>query len=331
MSFVVNGADWDFNGLNSSKVEELIDRALAFIETSRERGEVVLIGDDFQSRPMYGEAKLWELFSPDSPLSLPYELSQELTAWLMSAPRYADSESWPEGVEDAMISIGGVPSALNEDVAWVHYSIRSRKPCAVLSLHTSGEIDTITDSGDAKIHFVNDEQGRTHFWRDMIVLDGDSLQSLLQFASRAYPELYFIEGVLNDADHLTGGYLALRRDVQRALEMLNDRGHWIFTTPPPALTPDEVSPPDSDASLGNQLIERRFAASGINAAPENPNVRGDRVSREAREAIISGRILYCEWHVKLQRHQNRIYFHKPVVESENKIIIGMISSHLPLP
>ncbi|MCM2505423.1 hypothetical protein NDN16_17280 [Aureimonas altamirensis] len=332
MSFVVNGADWDFHGLSPAEVEELIDHALAFVETSRERGEAVSIGDDFQTRRMHGEATLWDLFSVDSPLPLPRELSQELTAWLMRAPRYADSELWPAGFEDAMISIGGAPSVINEDIAWVHYSLRSGVPSASLTLRASDVVVTSTASGNVETHFVSNEPGRARFWRDMIVRDGDSLESLAQFSSRAYPDLHFVDGVLTSADHhLAGGYLASRQRVQRALEILNDWGFWVFMSPPPALAPGEARPLDPDARPSNHIIELRFAGLGITAAPENPDVRGHRESRQARETLLLGRTLYCEWHVKLQPHQNRIHFHKPVAESCNKVVIGMIHEHLPLP
>ena len=332
MSFVVNGADWNFHGLSSAEAEELIDRALAFVETSRDREETVSIGDDFQTRPMHGEATLWDLFSAESPLPLPRELSQELSAWLMRAPRYADSEQWPAGFEDSMISIGGAPAIINEDVAWVHYSILSGVPSASLNLRTSDVTITNTAVANVEVHFVSDEPGRNRFWRDMIVLDGDSFESLVRFASRAYPDLHFVDGVLAGADHhLAGGYLALRYRVKRALEVLNDWGSWVFTSPPPALAPGDTPPLDINTSPSDHVIELRFAGFGITAAPENPNVRGHRTSREARETLMLGRTLYCEWHVKLQPHRNRIHFHKPVPESSNKVIIGMIHEHLSLP
>lgn len=331
MSFVVNGADWNFNGMDPAEAEELIDRALAFIETSRDRAEEVSVGDDFQSRPMHGVATLWDLFSDASSYSLSRELSQELSAWLMRAPRYADTYDWPAGFEDANISIAGEPPIVNEDVAWVHYSIRSGVPTALLALRTSGVICTNTASGNADVHFVFEELCRTRFWRDMIILDGDRAESLFRFASRAYPDLHFVDGVLAGAEHLAGGYLASRQRVRHALEVLNDWGFWTFTCAPPALAPGEAPPPDPNANPTNHVIELRFTGFGVTAAPENPNVRGHRVSREARETVLSKRKLYCEWHIKLQLHQNRIHFHGPVPESGNKVVIGMIHEHLPLP
>jgi hypothetical protein len=105
----------------------------------------------------------------------------------------------------------------------------------------------------------------------------------------------------------------------------------VFASPSPALTPADTPPLDINKSPSDHVIKLRFAGFGIAAAPENPNVRGHKTSREARETRNVGRTLYCEWHVKLQPHQNRIHFHKPVPESCNKIIIGMIHEHLSLP
>jgi len=332
MSFIVNGADWSFEGISPDEVEQRIDRALAFIETSRERGEAVLIGDDFQTRPMHGQATLWDLFSPNSPLPLSQELAQELSAWLMRAPYYADSDPWPTGFDDELISIGDAQPMNNIDLAWVHYSIRCGVPSASLTLGTTNVIVTRTASANVETHFVSDESGRTRFWRDMIDLDGDTFESFLRLASRAYPDLHFIEGVLTGADHhLAGGYLALRKRIQLALAVLNDWGSWVFTSPPPAIAPGEPTMHDNATSPTNQLIERRFAGLGMTAAPENPNVRAHKASREARETILSGRTLFCEWHIKLEPHQNRVHFHKPVAESNNKVVVGMIHEHLPLP
>ena len=83
MAFIVNGAEWAFNGITVADAQARIERALDFIGTSMERREVVAVGEDFQTRPMCGTESLWELFHKDSALALPPELSRELEAWLM--------------------------------------------------------------------------------------------------------------------------------------------------------------------------------------------------------------------------------------------------------
>lgn len=331
MSFVVNGAEWAFHGMPSEQAEALIERALEFIATSAERGEEVAVGDDFQTRPMHGTSSLWDLFSPTSLLRLRRELSEELAAWLGKAPRYADADEWPQGFGDTAVSIAGGAPAANADVEWVHFAVLSGKAMACLTLDDAQVVETTTAAGSAAIHFVADEPSRKAFWRDAIVLAGDDLDALRRYASRAYPDLHFVDGVLDHAASLAGGYLASRHRVRTALASLDDWGSWVFTCPPPAITPHEGPPPDPDARPTNQLIEHRLAGLQLEAAPEKPNVRLDRVSREARETVLGGEILYCEWHIKLEPHRNRIHFHAPASVSADKVVIGMIDEHLPLP
>jgi len=331
MAFIINGADWNFNGLTPEQAEVLIDRALEFIEVSEARGQGVAIGDDFQTRPMYEMLTLWEMFSQASPFQVRRELSQELAAWLNKAPRYVDAYEWPDGFDDAAISIDGAPPSCNDDVAWVHHSVRAGIPAASLAIGATGIFTTETSTGSADLHFVSNDTERKHFWRDMILLEGDNLNSLLKYSSRAYPDLYFIHGVLEDAARLSGGYASSRHRVRNALEILDDWGSWAFTYPPPAIAPNEGPPSEFAANPTNQLIEHRFAGFGIDAAPEKPNVRNDSVCRTARETALATRTLYCEWHVKLEPHQNRIHFHPPVPESRDKVVIGIIHEHLPLP
>lgn len=66
-------------------------------------------------------------------------------------------------------------------------------------------------------------------------------------------------------------------------------------------------------------------------APENPDVYLDNRCRRAREIAIGERTLYCEWHGKLELHQNRVHIHPPVIESNGKVIIAFFHEHLPLP
>ncbi|MER8948658.1 hypothetical protein [Mesorhizobium sp. M0809] len=317
--------------MSAGDVGRLIDRALDFVAVSADRAEEVMIGDDFQIKLMHGALTLWDLFSEESPLHLRGEMAQELAGWLGRAQRYADTDDWPEGFEDPMVSIDGGPPTYNEDVAWVHYSNRAGRAAACVTLYANSIGTTTTATGNAAVHFVSDDVGRKRYWRDMIVLEGDNLESLVCHAPHAYPDLHFVDGVITHADHLSGGYLASRQRVRAALAALNDWGHWTFTWPPPAIAPGEAPLHVSDAQPSHQLVEHRFTGFGLNAAPEKPNVRDHRVSREAREIVLGGRTLYCEWHVKLEPHRNRIHFHAPVPESGDRVVIGMITEHLPLP
>lgn len=331
MSFIVNGADWAFDGMAPEKVAALIEQALEFIAISSERGEEVAVCDDFQTRPMYGTSILWELFSPNGPLQLHRELSEELVAWLGKAPRYADADPWPLGFGGNAVSVASGSPEANAEIEWVHFAVREKNAVACLTLGKAKIVTTTTPTGSAVVHFVSDEMSRKTFWRDAVVLVGNDLEALKLYASHAYPNLHFVDNVIDNADKLAGGYSASRDRVKKTLAALDEWGAWVFTCPPPAITPSEGSPPDPDALPSNQLIQRRLAGLKLEAAPEKPNVGLDRICREARETVLGGQVLYCEWHVKLEPHRNRIHFHAPVSVSANKVVIGMIDEHLPLP
>jgi len=88
---------------------------------------------------------------------------------------------------------------------------------------------------------------------------------------------------------------------------------------------------DETARPTNKIIAQRFHGFGIVIAPENPDVFLNRRCREAREVKAGGLSLYCEWHVKLEPHRNRIHVHPPIPTTDNKFIVGVIDEHLILP
>ena len=280
---------------------------------------------------MYEDMVLWDFFADDSPIPMPTEIAQELAAWLGRARYYADSDTWPAGADQITISVGEAEATENADLAWVHHCLRAGIATAAFTLGTSVELETNSAAGRATVHFVGDEGGRKRFWRKMIHFGRDDLASLAHYSPHAYPSLLFAEGVLGCCDDLAGGYTASRGRVQKALAALDDWGYWAFTCPPPAIGPNEASPPDTQARPGDLLIQNRFGGFGLTTAPEKPDVRNDRICREAREIELGSRTLFCEWHVKLEPHQNRIHFHGPVPESDDKVVIGKIADHLPLP
>lgn len=332
MSFVVDGAEWRFDGWTAEEVFTALDKLLARVHKARERDEMVWIGEDLQSRPMLGTLDLWSLCSDAAPIRLSVELTQELSAWLAKAPQYLDEKEWPEGfADDNTVRIAENPSEANADVAWAHHHIRAGRAVACLGMKRAGPVKTTTSKGSALVYWVQDENTHRLFWRDAIRIEGDCKETLERLAPHAFPDLYFHDGVWSGMQKLGGGYAASRDRIRHYLSALDDGGRWAFTFPPPALSRGEACGPDSTARPTNQIIERRFQGMDLDMAPENPNVYADRVCREAREILVGGRALYCEWHGKLEGHRNRIHVHPPVPQSNDKVVIGIIHEHLPLP
>ncbi|MDR3479745.1 MAG: hypothetical protein P4L91_03435 [Burkholderiaceae bacterium] len=328
MAFVVNGAEWRFDGWSRTDIINSIEKVLDRIMVARERNEKIWIGDDFQTRPMLDVQDLWGLFFSEDSILLPRELGHEVAAWLARAPRYAD-ENLPEGMLEAIeIGVDTEPQEVNIDLAWAHHNVRTGFAVACLGITRSGIHKTKSSIAEVPVHWVHDETSNRCFWRDAIDVEHDSAETLERLSSHAFPDLYFPPGVWHGLNDLSNGYLPLRIEIRKYLAVLNDYGYWIFTFPPPALDPNDTVEHDVNAHPTNQIIERRFSGFNVTMAPEKPDVRSSELSRAAREITVEGRVLYCEWHGKLEGHQNRLHIHPPIPESDDKVVIAIFHKHL---
>ena len=330
MAFVVDSAEWCFDGWSVSEIADAIDGLLDRVQTARARNETIWIGNDLQTRPVLGVFDLWSLSAPSAPVTLSTELWQELAAWLVTAPCYLDGD-WPDGMTETLMQIGLDPPEENADLAWAHHHVRGGRAVGCLGLKRSGPHETLSSRGHASVHWIQDETTHRAFWRAAIDVEGDNEATLERLAYHAFPDLYFQDGVWRGLGRLAGGYLAVRRQLRRYLSVLDDHGKWAFTFPPPALSPGEVTELESNAQPSNQVIERRFHGLNLTMAPEKPAVSADPRCRSAREITIGKRSVFCEWHGKLEPHRNRLHVHSPIFESGGKVVIGITDEHLPLP
>jgi hypothetical protein len=266
---------------------------------------------------------------PDLNLRLPPELWQELAAWLTKARCYLDEDEWPAGFSETMIAVEEGKPTDNPDLAWAHHHVRNGRAVACLSLVRRGPHPTWSSLGTAVVHWVKEEEDSKKFWRNAIILEGDREDTIVRLAVHAYPDLFFCGETWEGLRRLASGYLAIRAEIQRYLSVFNDAGRWAFTFPPPALTEDVHS--ESNQKPSAQLIEKRFKLLRLDVSPEKPNVYHSIECRRSREINIYGRVLYCEWHGKLEPHRNRIYIHPPVHESKGKVIVAIFDEHLPTP
>ena len=327
----MDSAEWSFDGWPEGKVADAIEHLINCVWTARDRDEVVWIGDDLQTRSVLEDWNLWSLFSPDAPIRLSPELRQELAAWLGSAPHYLDEERWPTGMEETFIKVDQNLPEENSDQAWAHHHVRSGRPVACLSLRRSGPHTTASALGSATVHWIVDESTHRAFWRDAIEVERGGTEALERLSPHAFPDLHFHTAVWQGLNSFAGGYLAVRRELQRYLTVLDQHGVWAFTFPPPALALGEAAGSDPSVLPSNQIVERRFHGLNLDISPENSNVHADSGCRRAREITIGTQTLYCEWHGKLERHRNRIYMHPPVPASKGKVIIAIFTDHLALP
>lgn len=330
MAFVVDGSEWQFDGWTEHDIISALELLLDRVDAARVRREIVWIGQDLQSKIVRNDKDFWTMLAQPEFHAFG-EVAQEIAAWLGRASFYEDEADWPDGLEQTIVQIDNELPLDNPDVAWAHHWVRSNKAVACLGLRRTGVHLTRSDRGHANVHWVATEAGHRQFWRTAIDTEHDNENTLIRLAPHAFPDLYFAPDVWRGLSRFAGGYQAVRIDLREYLAVLDDDGAWAFTAAPPPLSRHEPKGDDQTIQPSNQVIERRFLGLGLTMAPENPNVYGERACREAREIRVGSRTLYCEWHGKLEPHQNRIHVHAPVVESGGKVVIGIFRDHLPLP
>ncbi len=307
MAFVVDGSEWSFDGWSTDEVVGAIELMLERVSVAQERRETIWIGDDLQTRHVLGEFDIWSLFSPEAPVELSAELRQELSAWLGRALRYADLDDWPDGMEETIIRVDCDTANENIDVAWAHHNVRNRRAVACLAIRRSGPHETVSSRGSATVYWVKHEATHREFWRSAVDVEGDKEATLERMAPHAFPNLYFCPAVWRGLGSLVGGYYPLSSEIRRYLSILDDYGGWAFTCPSTLLVPVDAPCLDSELRPSNQIIEQRFEVLKLSMAPEKPNVYKNNHCRQAREVEIGHLTVYCEWHGKLEPHQNRLY------------------------
>jgi hypothetical protein len=298
VSFVIDGSEWKFDGWSADEIDTALGGLLERVTIARERQEQVWIGDDLQTRVVLGGLSIWELWAPACPVNLSPELRQEFAAMFGRTSLYLDEETWPEGMsEHTTVAISGSQQSENSDVAWAHHSVRSRRAVACLGLRRRGVHTTVTNSGSADLHWVVDEPGHRAFFRAAIDVEHDSEATLERFAPHAFPDLCFIDGIWRGLGDFAGGYLGIRERLRDLLAVLDDHGHWALTAPPPKIREEDEGPMGT-GEPSVLLIQQRFKTYGIVLAPEASDVKDDTTCRLARERVLGGRTLYCEWHAK---------------------------------
>ncbi|ATB38861.1 hypothetical protein CYFUS_004296 [Cystobacter fuscus] len=330
MRFVLEESSWAWDGKNRETYIERIEQLLDRLDIAYEREEPYLASRELLQQQVFGAYTLNDLlWNQDSPLNLPFEVSQRVVGHLNMMQYWDEEMAWPA----IDVNIAG-SDVLSPSAALVHARVGRRQATACLPLPGtwSGPCEVIVAGAKERIHFVVDEPSHRAFFRDTLEVEHVDEAGLEALAPHAFPVLMFLKGVWSELGHFEGGYARIRQSLHHFLAVLDDHGAWVFTDETGRLSPEEPVPGDKERRpVTNQLIQQRFIHWAFDVAPEKPNVRADGVCRRARERELGGQTLYCEWHYKFEGHVNRAHIHPPVTASKGKVIVAIFRDHLPLP
>lgn len=332
MRFVLEESSWCEGASERLAYIERIEQLLDRLDVARDRGEVFACSGDLLLQQVLPELPLTELlWGADSPLRLPREVRERIDAHFGMMRNWEELEA-SDGKFEAMIC-GKLVNSLS--AAFAHSRVRRGQALACLPLpgRYLGPCSVVVDGVDAPVHFVVNANSHRAFFRDALNVERADEAGLEMLAPHAFPDIWFIDGVWDGLRHFEGGYRRVRDELHHFLGVLDDHGHWIFSDTTGRLSPKEPSPPDGSAPKGvtNGLIEKRFHGFGLIVTPENAEVYEKERYRKPRERMLGNRLLYCEWHYKIDPHTNRVHIHAPIPESGDKVIVAIFRQHLVLP
>lgn len=329
--YVLDVSDWDFNGLSSDQIEDRLEDLLTRLDAASLAHESIWIGSHLNDAKVYSDKTIWEIFDPSIGFKLRRGILQELSGYLNPTKYYDNNEQdWPPCFSDCDNVFIDEVESFNLDVLFALCWIKSKVACACLGMGSDKVSLARFSDFTANVHWIWSKSSKLNFWRAAIQVHGDTPDTLQELSTKAYPDLYFNDRVWRGCNRLDGGYIAHSDELQRYLAHFNDYGYWIFKGAPPEtnITDDPIY---NETQPSAQIIEERFANLTLVVTPEKPNVAETRSCREARTFTLGEETLYCHWHGKIQPHRNRIYIHAPTKASKNKVVIGFIEDHLPLP
>lgn len=313
MRFAVDDAPWAPDEVVPEALEAGLDTLADRLLEARERGEDVGLYDGFWGLHLVGAHQPEHLlFDAANPRALGRDVRLRVARLLdQLAANAFDEGSLPDVEADVAGARLLTPAAI---LAWAEAGGRRAVGCITPPCSGRAGATAVAVGGELRtVHYVIDEATHVAFFRAAIELENADEDGFAALAPSAFPRLGFAENVWRGLRDLSRPYRDRRDDLVLHLGVLNDRGAEIF-------------------GLREHLeIERAFAGHGITISPESTETMADGKCRAAREATFDGSRLVFEWHTKIEPHQDRIHVRFVPAPPTNRVVVGIIHRHLPLP
>ncbi len=166
---------------------------------------------------------------------------------------------------------------------------------------------TYADGSSVDVHFIANVSDVLAFFRSVPAIEGLDEEAYFENARFAFPGIIFVRegthfGSFDEA------YGTVREKVTRHLAVLNDHAREILGTADPA-----------------SVKQARFGAHGIDASGESGNTKRHTAAMKQRDVVINGKTITCDWHTKIRRHIDRIYFN---ATSLDRVVVAVFNRHL---
>lgn len=306
-------------GVLSEAVEKLLDR----LDTTRKRNEVVVKHHAYLETPLGGDVKLYSvLYEPRCRVQLDRDLTLRLSLALDQIQKFDDSE-----LVDYEAEFEG-SIRFSPGVVWAAHAWWSRqRQIAVLPLPLGsappGQIPVTVAGCSVEVFFVTEESEHVDFFRRVITLENANEEMFERLAPSAFPALKWADDVWGGLGAFSRPYTSVRHELVRHLGGLNDHGAACFHK--------------YGAGDPRTLQQTLSTNVGAETSDENGATKRHRPSELNRTRRYRGASRVFWWHVKLQRHIDRIHFlYEPPagdsrLSNSGHIVVGLFTDHCTLP
>lgn len=225
---------------------------------------------------------------------------------------------WDERVESApppLVDIAGV-SCTSPTGALVHALLSAQHGIACLSpgarAERAGPVSVRVGAVAHEVYFITDEAHLPLFYRTLFEVEDLDADAYMENAPFAFPQLIFAPGLASQFVRFATPYSEVRSHVTKHLSVLNDHFQRVH----------KERKDTTDAAIG---------AYGIDASLERGKTHKNKAAMKQRTVAIDGVPVVCEWHTKIKRHEDRIYFDPgdPKVAG-GRLVVGHFAKHFDL-
>ena len=319
MRFVIDSAEWRFDGQSASEVAEAIERLLDRLDVAAERGEGAAYSGDLEANPVYKEYSLWALFVPEHEFELPRYVLERLSVALSRMARWDADDDWPTLFD---VETDGTTSC-RPDIAWAHSRARAGHHVACLTLRDGAGKTTVRVGGQSQdIWFINNERGHREFFRFAVRAECRKWADFGPLAPSAWPGIHHFDGVWDRVLDMSE-FRAWRDEVMRHLDILDEHGARAFGTGACGFDGCTCKTGGGRRHSDKQIQD----ALPLNISPESPTTMEKSLCVRQRTADGPPRLVF-EWHSKTRRYSGRLHVHPPLVADPHRILLGIVAEHL---
>ena len=317
--FVLDEWSWAVaTGADAEVLSNAVHCLLGRLDVARERNEGVVKHTGYYETDLGDDVQLCSaLFDSDCPVQFDRDLALRLSLALDQAIEFDDSEldHYDAAFEGSVRFAPGV--------VWAHACCAQRRQVAVLPLPlggvSRGRVSVTVADTTIDLFFVTEESEHVGFFRSVILLENADEAMFECLARSAFPALDWADGVWRGLGRFSRPYIEVRDELVRYLGGLSDHGATCFH--------------EHLAGDLRQLPNVLSARIGRATSDENGRTKSYKPSEQDRTRRHRGTNKVFWWHVKLQRHVDRIYFlyetasaGAPLPE-HGRIVVGLFKDH----